>query len=95
VPLHARTRTDHTDHTGPAEPLGAIPGSGAGLAGRHCWVADPGGAAPPRPGLLVEWRRSEGGGWEGRVAHVAELGPGRWALVEEWLDQSLLSGRSR
>jgi hypothetical protein len=59
--------------------------------GRHCWVADPADDLTGRQaGLLVEWRRAVGGGWEGRVARVAQVRPGRWALVEEWVDESLL-----
>lgn len=58
---------------------------------RHCWVsdaADNGGVK--RPGLLVEWRQARGG-WEGRVVYAAELRPGRWALVEEWIPGSMLT----
>jgi len=65
--------------------------SRAGSPGRHCWVADPADdTTGRRAGLLVEWRRAVGGGWEGRVVYVAALRPGRWALVEEWVDESLL-----
>ena len=44
----------------------------------------------PRPGLLLEWRRA-GHLWEGRVVYVAQLRPGRWATVEEWVPAELLS----
>ncbi len=44
----------------------------------------------PRPGLLLEWRRV-GHLWEGRVVYVAQLRPGRWATVEEWVPAELLS----
>lgn len=58
---------------------------------RHCWVS---GAADDegvkRPGLLVEWRHVAAG-WEGRVVYAAELRPGQWALVEEWLPAVLLA----
>ena len=68
--------------------------SGAGgdpCPGRHCWVADPADrSAEKRPGLLVEWRRDAYGGWHGRVVYLAGLRAGRWALVEEWVDESLL-----
>lgn len=40
----------------------------------------------------LEWRKVEKGRWEGRVVYVAELRPGRWAAVEEWLPAELLSG---
>lgn len=60
---------------------------------RHCWVA---GAADDlgvkRPGLLVEWRRTDLG-WQGRVVYAAELRAGEWSLVEEWLPSTLLSPR--
>ena len=62
-----------------------------GGPGRHCWLADPADdTTARRAGLLVEWRRAVGGGWEGRVVHVSQVRPGRWALVEEWVDESLL-----
>jgi hypothetical protein len=61
---------------------------------RHCWVS---GAADDRgvkrPGLLVEWRRTDAGDWQGRVVYAAELRPGEWALVEEWLPSALLTPR--
>ena len=58
---------------------------------RHCWVADPvDDSATKRPGLLVEWRQTEEG-WQGRVAYAAELRPGAWALVEEWVDSTRLA----
>ncbi len=58
---------------------------------RHCWVADAAdGRGTKRPGLLVEWRQAEAG-WEGRVVYAAEIRPGRWALVEEWLPAALLT----
>jgi hypothetical protein len=64
--------------------------SGPGPA-RHCWVADPvDRSGGKRPGLLIEWQRVEGGGWQGRVVYVAQLRTGRWALVEEWVDEALL-----
>jgi hypothetical protein len=47
----------------------------------------------PRPGLLLEWRKDAGGCWEGRVVYAAELRPGRWATVEEWLSEGLLDPR--
>ena len=60
---------------------------------RHVWVADPAdGAGVKRPGLLVEWRRDvRGVGWEGLVHYAAELRPGRWAVVEEWVAADLLT----
>ncbi len=52
---------------------------------RHCWVSRPVDGGPPRPGLLLEWRRQPGDGWEGRVVYPVELRRGAWATVEEWL----------
>ena len=46
--------------------------------------------AQPRPGLLLEWRRT-GHLWEGRVVYAAQLRPGLWATVEEWLPAELLT----
>ena len=79
-------RADRADDR--ADDPAGVPGSGPG---RHCWVADPADdTTARRAGLLVEWRRAVGGGWEGRVVQVAQVRPGRWALVEEWVDESLL-----
>jgi len=70
---------------------GAPRPAAAPCPGRHCWVADPADrSAEKRPGLLVEWRRGGFGGWQGRVVYVAGLRAGRWALVEEWVDEALL-----
>ncbi len=87
VPLHARTRPGSTP---PAAP--ELPADPPVCPGRHCWVSVPVDGSRPRPGLLIEWRRVEKGRWEGRVVYVAELRPGRWATVEEWLPAELLSG---
>ena len=58
---------------------------------RHCWVAEPvDRSATKRPGLLVEWRQTAQG-WQGRVVYPAELRPGSWALVEEWVDSTRLA----
>ena len=58
--------------------------------GRHCWISVPVDGSQPRPGLLLEWRRA-GHLWEGRVVYVAQLRPGRWATVEEWVPAELLT----
>jgi hypothetical protein len=44
-----------------------------------------------RAGLLIEWRKADRGRWEGRVVYLAELRPGRWSVVEEWVAAELLS----
>lgn len=58
--------------------------------GRHCWITLPVDGSQPRPGLLLEWRRA-GHLWEGRVVYAAQLRPGRWATVEEWVPAELLT----
>ena len=60
---------------------------------RHVWVAGAAdGAGVKRPGLLVMWRRTESGiGWEALVLYGAELRPGRWAVVQEWVGEALLT----
>ena len=58
--------------------------------GRHCWVMDAADrSGQRRPGLLVEWRRA-GGEWEGLVIYVAQVRPGSWATVQEWMPASLV-----
>ena len=87
IPLKDRVRVDQdaqVDSRPPAAPAGAE------HPGRHCWVSVPVDAARPRPGLLLEWRRT-GHLWEGRVVYVAQLRPGRWATVEEWIPSELLA----
>ncbi|WP_244277103.1 hypothetical protein [Geodermatophilus obscurus] len=59
--------------------------------GRHCWVHDPPGAPGVWPGLLVEWRQSDGG-WSGRVTY-AVAGPQGTVLVEAWVPAALLEQR--
>ncbi len=87
APLYARTRT------GPAPTAAAGadgPDGRAGCPARHCWVTAPVDGGAPRPGLLLEWRRTEHG-WEGRVAYAAELRAGRWGAVEEWLPAEVVA----
>jgi hypothetical protein len=68
------------------------PADPADCPARHCWVADPADrSVERRPGLLVEWRAAPGGGWQGRVVYVASMRAGRWCLVEEWVDEVLLT----
>jgi hypothetical protein len=58
---------------------------------RHCWVVAPVDTTAARPGLLLEWRKVDRR-WEGRVVYLAELRPGRWSTVEEWIPGELLTG---
>jgi hypothetical protein len=58
---------------------------------RHCWVISAADGGARRPGLLLEWRQTSGGHrWQGRVVYAAQLRAGEWALVEEWVDATLL-----
>ena len=89
IPLKDRVRVDQAQE--PARP--PANSSVAGVQdhpGRHCWVSVPVDGSQPRPGLLLEWRRA-GHLWEGRVVYVAQLWPGRWATVEEWIPAELLT----
>ncbi|GGD10676.1 hypothetical protein [Nocardioides daphniae] len=87
IPLKGRVRVDSTDRS-TSRPAAAA--AGPEHPGRHCWVSVPVDAAHPRPGLLLEWRRA-GHLWEGRVVYLAQLRPGRWATVEEWIPAELLT----
>jgi hypothetical protein len=45
-----------------------------------------------RPGLLVEWNQTDDDDWRGRVIYSAQMRPGEWTTLEEWLPvKSLLS----
>ena len=97
LPLHARTRPAVEEEAAPGGfgGPGATSGVEAGpvdpCPARHCWVSRPVDGGPPRPGLLLEWRRRPGDDWEGRVVYPVELRRGSWATVEEWLPASLLT----
>ena len=57
---------------------------------RHCWVQGLPDVPGRRPGLLIEWRRSEQDGgavaWEGRVVYVVSEQPSfAPVLVEAWV----------
>ena len=88
IPLKDRVRVDQ-----PPEPAQqSVSAAGPEHPGRHCWVNLPVDGSQPRPGLLMEWRRA-GHLWEGRVVYAAQLRPGRWATVEEWVPAELLTSR--
>jgi hypothetical protein len=85
IPLKDRVRVgQHQEPTPSSAP--AAPDQ----PGRHCWISLPVDGSQPRPGLLLEWRRA-GHLWEGRVVYAAQLRPGRWATVEEWVPAELLT----
>ncbi len=86
IPLKDRVRVDQQAETA-QQPVSA---GGPEHPGRHCWISVPVDVSQPRPGLLLEWRRA-GHVWEGRVVYVAQLRPGRWATVEEWVPAELLA----
>ena len=82
IPLAERARAGI-----PADP----PAEGPPCPARHCWVADAAdGRGVKRPGLLVEWRESDGR-WQGRVLYVGLLRAGAWAVIEEWVPAELLT----
>ncbi|WP_104105786.1 hypothetical protein [Nocardioides sp. 616] len=93
VPLSDRVRSDPaaSSPTTPPERSGGDGEDAAGRPGRHCWVTVPVDGPRARPGLLLEWRQGARGRWEGRVVYSAQLRPGRWALVEEWIPAELLA----
>lgn len=75
-----------------AERVARTRGVDDGCPMRHVWVADAADrAGVKRPGLLVEWRRTGSGGWEALVLYAAQLRPGQWAVVQEWVGEGLLS----
>lgn len=86
VPLSERVRAGQT---APAAAVGAA--APDPCPARHCWVAEAvDDLGVKRPGLLIEWR-AVGSRWEGRVLYAAQLRPGTWMLVEEWMPADLLT----
>lgn len=81
VPLDQRVRT-----TSPTPPAATV-----ACPARHCWISLPVDGSVPRPGLLLDWRKGDLGRWEGRVVYLAQLRPGAWATVEEWIPAELLT----
>lgn len=89
IPLRDRVRVDDPQLPPEARATSSpAPAPTQGQPARHCWIAVPVDGGQRRPGLLLEWRHGQG--WEGRVVYAAELRPGRWATVEEWLPAELL-----
>ena len=89
IPLRDRVRAGSS----PAPPPDAYdpPPLGDDSPARHCWVAVPVDGSRPRPGLLLEWRKVERGRFEGLVVYAAQLRPGRWSTVTEWVPAELLT----
>ena len=88
LPLADRVAVGRTSAPGPTD----VPPAPADCPARHCWVLDPAdGAHVRRPGLLVQWRRTPLGAWEGRVLYLAALRAGDWAVVEEWVPAPLVT----
>lgn len=73
-----------------AERSGLRQPSAARQEARHCWVIDAPGHPGRFPGLLVEWRRSEHDGWEGRVVYAIDEPGGAARLIERWLPAACL-----
>src|SRR3954471_18264487 len=59
------------------------------LVARHCWVTGPPGTPGRWPGIVLEWRQSEGR-WEGRVVVVVLTGSDP-KVVCSWFDQDYLA----
>lgn len=87
VPLNRRRRIDEQEPDAAPAPA-VVPLLDES---RHCWVSLPVDSSRARPALLLEWRRVERGRFEGRVVYQAELRPGRFSLVEEWIPAELLT----
>jgi len=94
----ARAAADHAPPPGgeghepePSETGPVKPGGGTARPGprrRHCWVAGPGDGSGPWPGLVVEWRRDDGG-WRARVVYLVGE-PDSATTVETWVDAAHL-----
>lgn len=98
IPLRDRVRTRDGDPAVSAagsERLGASaspPTAGSSdCPARHCWVTIPVDGTRARPGLLLEWRKVDRGRFEGLVTYAAQVRPGRWSTITEWVPAELLS----
>lgn len=84
IPLRDRVRVDQPrDRTDTKKTQLPSPG-------RHCWITLPADAGEPRLGLLLRWEHRSAG-WAGEVVYSAQLRPGEWATVTEWLASHLLT----
>lgn len=55
---------------------------------RHCWVRGldrrhP--LAPPSPGIVIQWRRTKSGSYEGWVSAVVDLAGGEVSIFQGWV----------
>lgn len=94
VPLRDRARAGGTLPDQVGGPTAEVAGPGGGDRGcpaRHCWITVPPDATEARPALLLQWRKGELGRFEGLVVYAAQLRPGRWATVTEWVPAELLA----
>jgi hypothetical protein len=87
----ARSGVGRPEPSAPPSPPADAGVRHVGGRGRHCWVHDPPGAPGVWPGLLVEWRQSDGG-WHGRVTYAVAGSQGT-VLVEAWVPAALLEQR--
>lgn len=86
IPLRDRVRASQPPSSPRPAPADKCPA-------RHCWVSVPVDDGKPRPGLLLQWRRDldASGVWVGLVTYPAQLRPGEWAAVTEWLSADHLT----
>ena len=56
---------------------------------KHTWVLQPDGTR--LPGLLWQWRQTEGGSWEGYVVCPDPARPGGTAIMQGWLPAERLA----
>ncbi|MFC0627951.1 hypothetical protein [Kribbella deserti] len=55
---------------------------------RHCWVLGTPYERGPWPGLILEWRRANGGEWMARVVYVPNTRQAQ--SIEAWFAAALL-----
>ena len=91
IPLRDRVRAGGSPAAPVDHPSYEPEGLSVDSPARHCWVAVPVDGSRPSPGLLLEWRKVERGRFEGLVVYAAQLRPGRWSTVTEWVPAELLT----
>ena len=91
VPLRERRRPEQPEPE--VEGLPERTSSRRVAASKHVWVVGATGQPGRWPGLLVEWRRGEGGSWEARVVYTTPERDGDGdgvRLIERWLPGAAL-----